>query len=215
VQAEEHLELALRSTRRRGLRQEYVAPVPAWRVTVLRERASSWPEHDPHGRRALLRRAGRAALLARWWAAAYRNNAPHVLREQALLGALRGRRRRAQRLLHRSLAVALAQGAAQEAALTRLALAQVGAPHDLGAQEAAAAEVAAFDRAVDDVEVVADPATLSLFDRFTTLLSVGRQITAATVLQRSRAGGARRGADAAARGAVPPRARQRGAGRSC
>ena len=177
--AEQHLRAALRSTRSRGLRQEYVAPVPAWHATVLREQAEAWPPHDPRGRRALLRRAAAASRRARWWALSYRNNAPHALREHGLIVSLRGSRRRALRLLDRSLSVAEAQGAVHEAALTRLALAQVQAPADLDRIERARGELAHLE--IPDVaDVETDPATVSLFDRFTTLLTVGRQITAAT-----------------------------------
>ncbi len=154
--------------------------MPAWHATVLREQAEAWPAHDPRGRAAVLRRAALAGWRARWWALAYGNNAPHVLREQGLVAALRGSRRTALHRLERSLGVAQAQGAHHEAALTRLALVQVGSPTDVEALRTAQATV---DAAVGDPSPTDggfDPATVSLFDRFTTLLTVGRQITAAT-----------------------------------
>ena len=133
-----------------------------------------------------MRRARRAARRALWLARSYRNNLPHALRECALLAALAGRRRRAGRLLERSLAVAAEQGAAHEHALSLLARgslrAATGAP---GADE---------DRkrarcALDELGVSADAdaassrelpaATLSLADRFTTTLDAGRRIVTA------------------------------------
>ena len=111
---------------RAGLRQEYVAPVLPWLATALRTEAETLAPYRVDERRALLRRARRAARrgwrVARW----YRNNAPHALRERGLLAALDGRSRRARRLLSRSLAVADSQGARYEHALTRQAFGRAG-----------------------------------------------------------------------------------------
>ena len=111
---------------RAGLRQEYVAPVLPWLATALRTEAETLAPYGVDERRALLRRARRAARrgwrVARW----YRNNAPHALRERGLLAALDGRSRRARRLLSRSLAVADGQGARYEHALTRQAFGRAG-----------------------------------------------------------------------------------------
>ena len=110
-----------------GLRQEYIAPIFAYQATILRELALATPWLQPQLRRTRIRAAVRAARRARRWAWSYRNNVPHALREAALCGALRGRSGRAVRLLERSIAVALDQGAEQEAALSRLALAELTA----------------------------------------------------------------------------------------
>ena len=111
---------------RAGLRQEYVAPVLPWLATALRAEAETLGPYRVDERRALLRRARRAARrgwrVARW----YRNNAPHALRERGLLAALDGRDRRARRLLSRSLAIAESQGARYEHALTRQAFGRAG-----------------------------------------------------------------------------------------
>ncbi len=165
-----------------GLRQEYAAPIASWNATIARlavERASAY---DVGGRTRLLRAYARHVRRARLWAFSYRNNAPHALREAGLLASLRGRRRRAVRLLARSVAIAEGQGARYEEALSRQALARVTAYRGdvddvLGAADEA---VLAFDRSVEPrpPEDAVDP-TVSLFDRFTTLLCVGREIAAA------------------------------------
>ncbi|MCU1594198.1 MAG: Sensory box histidine kinase [Frankiales bacterium] len=177
-----HLLDATATIKRAGLRQEYVAPVAAWAATAHRLRAESTPSHNPQLRARRMRQTARAVRRARFWSFSYRNNLPHALREAGLLASLRGRRRRAVKHLERSLAIALEQGAKYEAALTRLALAEAaaawGSPgHDLVAARAA---VRALDRpdVAPEHEDVTLP-TMSLFDRFTTLLSVGRTITAA------------------------------------
>ena len=133
---------------RAGLRQEYVAPVLPWLATALRTQAETLLPYEVDQRRAVLRRARRAARrgwrLARW----YRNNAPHALRERGLLAAIDGRRRHARRLLSRSLAEAESQDARYEAALTRQAFGFIGLPLDgMGPAEVLAraeAELAAF-----------------------------------------------------------------------
>jgi two-component system sensor kinase len=171
--------------RRAGLRQEYVAPVLPWLATALRTHAEALTPYDSRHRRAVLRRARRAARRAGWMARCYRNNQPHALREQGLVAALDGRARRAPRLLSRSLATADRQGARYEHALSRLAWSSLG----LGVGTATAAEVGE-DAAADiaammpaTVESGDDPkvaATLSLADRFTSLLKVGRRIASAS-----------------------------------
>ncbi len=165
-----------------GLRQEYAAPVASWNATIARLRVERASAYDVAARTRLLRVAARQVRQARFWAFSYRNNAPHALREAGLLASLTGRQRRAVRFLQRSLSLAVAQGARYEEALTRQALAQVRCagevPDDL--MESAREAVLALESSVEArvAEGVSDP-TVSLFDRFTTLLSVGRTIAAA------------------------------------
>jgi diguanylate cyclase (GGDEF)-like protein/PAS domain S-box-containing protein len=170
--------------RRSGLRQEYVAPLRPWLATALRlqvERASALA---PVPRRRMLRAARRAARRAVRLARSYRNNLPHALREAALLAAMSGRPRRAARLLDRSLAIAHEQDARYEHALTLAARgalrAAAGAP---GADE----DLATANRTLAELQLPApggDPTaqpspTLSLADRFSTVLDAGRRIAAA------------------------------------
>ena len=164
-----------------GLRQEYVAPLFAWQATILREIAEQTPIYSSGLRRVRLRDSRRAARRARHWALAYRNNAPHALREAALVAALAGRRRRATSLLTRSIAIADQQGARFEAAQSELALAEVGSRDatdgPLVADKRQA--VAAFLAGPTYTEQPEPEPTISLLDRFASLLKVGRAITAA------------------------------------
>lgn len=165
-----------------GLRQEYAAPIASWRATIARLALEHASAYDVAGRARLLKDCAAQVRRARIWAFSYRNNAPHALREAGLLASLKGRQRRALRLLDRSLAIATAQGARYEAALSRQARARIlvarGGPAELLAE--ATDVVLAFERTVEvgPTEEEADP-TVSLFDRFTTLLGVGREIAAA------------------------------------
>lgn len=164
-----------------GLRQEYVAPIAAWNATIARLAVEDASAYDVAGRATLLRSYARHVRRARIWALSYRNNAPQALREAGLLASLRGRQRKALRLLLRSVAVADSQGARYESALSRQAWARVtvaggGSPELLS--EATAA-VQAFERSTEPSAPEEMDLTVSLFDRFTTLLAVGREIAVA------------------------------------
>ncbi|MEA2193909.1 MAG: hypothetical protein QOG42_343, partial [Solirubrobacteraceae bacterium] len=172
--------------RRSGLRQEYVAPLRPWLATALRMQAERASALAPAQRRRMLRRARRAARRAVRLARSYRNNLPHALREAALLAAMSGRRRRAVRLLDRSLAVAIEQDARFEHARTLVARgairATVGAPgadDDVATGERMLAELQIPPPAGESLAGAPASPTLSLADRFTTVLDAGRRIAAA------------------------------------
>ena len=168
--------------RRSGLRQEYVAPVWPWLATAQRTQLE---QAGGHARRSLVRAAARSARRADWLSRAYRNNRPHALRERGLIADLQGQPFRARNLLAKSLAVAEEQGARYEAALSRLASARVAlAAGRLGP----GVDIAALAQAVADLEATVVmpgdapapvPASLSLADRFESILAVGRQIASA------------------------------------
>ncbi len=168
--------------RRSGLRQEYVAPVWAWLATAQRTQLEL---AGGHGRRSVVRAAARSARRADWLSRSYRNNRPHALRERGLIADLQGQPFRARNLLAKSLAVAEEQGARYEAALSRLASARVAlAAHRLGP----GVDIAALAHAVAELEATVVlpgdaphpiPASLSLADRFESILAIGRQIAAA------------------------------------
>ena len=165
----------------KGLKQEYVAPIQPWLATALRTEAEAVPAWAPRHRQ-LVRRARRAARRARRVARSYPNNRPHALRESALVAAMSGSPRRARRRFDESLRHAERQGARHERAQTLLARGQTG----LNLGWPGAAEHLARGR--QELSVLAPPAssrggdaevTLSLLDRFDSLLSVGQQITSA------------------------------------
>ena len=172
--------------RRAGLRQEYVAPVLPWLATALRSQAEATSPYDARLRRGRVRSARRTARRAGWMARSYRNNAPHALRERGMVAALGGRHRRARRFLARSLAVADDQGARYEHALTRLAWSRTGralatVPADRVGDDAAS-DIAAMSPVADQPAEVPGAGvvpSLSLADRFATLMGVGRRIASA------------------------------------
>jgi diguanylate cyclase (GGDEF)-like protein/PAS domain S-box-containing protein len=176
------LEEAWGGVRQAGLRQEYVTPVLPWWATALREQYDALPADDP-ARRTVLRRALKVARRARRLARSYRNNLPHALRELALANARRGRIGKARKLLERSVGEASSQGASWEQARGRQELGKLGVA--LG-WAGAASELAIATSDLSRIEagatsgVADEPATLSLADRFASLLEAGREIVAAT-----------------------------------
>jgi two-component system sensor kinase len=184
----ELFEQAHKIMRKAGLRQEFVAPVPAWLATVHRMRAEEAVDAGRRQRRKLARRAARAARAADRLARFYRNNRPHSLRERGLTEELLGNHRRADRLLERSRSLAERQGAAFEAAQTRAAQTRLAVAHGRpGAGERLAHAEADLERFLafamgdsQDLASVDARRTLSVADRFESMLQVARNIGAAT-----------------------------------
>lgn len=180
---------ALRRARRMVLRtlsmQEYVAPLFVWMATVRREQFAQTDDWAPRVRRRRLRAARRAAFWARVVSRFYRNNLPHALRESGLVAAAAGRARRARRWFQRSLEIALAHGARAEHARTMVAFGEVGRARGWSAAEqhleegerALAVLTGAATTSAADVD-----ASVSLADRFETLLDVGRMLASALTL---------------------------------
>lgn len=180
-------ESALAIAAQAGVMNAYIAPNLAWLATARRLQLECYRGYLTHRRRALLRQAERAARrsvrLARW----FQNDLPHALRELGIVMILRGRTARGLRLFDQSLAVAERQGAKYELALTRLVKLQTAT--DAG-DAASAAQLPAAQEEVRILEMMslardsvtdAAPKTssLSLADRFDTVLDDGRRIASA------------------------------------
>jgi two-component system sensor kinase len=175
----------------KGVINAWTVPVRSWLASAVRrqaENASSWA---PERRRTLLKRARKVVNQALKIARKFQNDLPHALREAGLIAAMEGSVRRARKRLDESLAVAERQGARFEHAQTRLARGRLGL--QLGWPEAAE-DVSAARRELqalgaewaDEAPAAASapsdsarPATLSLADRFDTVLDSGRRIASA------------------------------------
>lgn len=165
-----------------GVENAWVSPVLPWLATALREAAERVSPFLPEERRDLLRRAGMAARGGLNMAKKFRNDMPHALRELALLAVLDGLPGIAQGYFKESLQVAAQQGAEYEHALTLRARGRVGITLDW---PDAAVELAAAEEKIEELEVPVDSdghvesdqiVTLSLADRFDTVLDTGRAI---------------------------------------
>jgi two-component system sensor kinase len=188
VEAAEVLEQGLQLVQRAGVRNAWVSPLSPWLASALRQAVETATDITPGRRRLWLRRATQAARRALRQARKFQNELPHALRESALIAAVQGRLGRARRLFDESLAVAERQGAIYEHAQTLLARARVGLELRWpgAAQDGAAAREAlrALKAGVEEKEGAtggadAKPVTLSLVDRFDTVLDAGRRIASA------------------------------------
>lgn len=165
----------------------WVAPVLPWLMTALRRQGEQLPSRTPARRAVLLQELERVGRRALRITRRFRNDLPHTLRELARLAAMQGQLGRARRLFDRSLREAERQGARYEAAQTRLARGQVGLeadwPHAAGEIQAAEQELdelrSGLEAGAEDSDSGRRPATLSLADRFDTVLSAGRAIASA------------------------------------
>ncbi|MHC4399259.1 MAG: response regulator [Planctomycetota bacterium] len=177
---------SVRVAHRAGVRNAYVLPSLAWLATAHRRRAEE-VRYAFGKRRAHLRQAAKAARRALRSARICQNDLPHALREYALILTLRGKKRRARRLFHRSLKVAQRQGAQYETAQTLLRLGQLGremgwpeADGQLAEAQAKLRELAAPSQDPQGQQPrAAEAVTLSLADRFDTVLDSGRRIASA------------------------------------
>ena len=164
--AEELLRRVRRDVRRAGVRNEYVAPLLPWRLTTLRRQIERVGIYQPRQRRRLLLRAWFVGWRARTIGECFRNNLPHVLREQALVAALGGRPRVARRLARRGIRVATRLEMSSELTALLRVMDTIGDDGVRGPTDRLPLPVAGVDAT----------ASLSLLDRFDTLLRTGRAI---------------------------------------
>jgi two-component system sensor kinase len=169
-----------------GITNVYVSPLLPWLATALRKQAEQTLDRTPGRRNEILRRARRAARRGHWQALRFRNELPHALRERAILAAMAGKVRRANRLINKSLSVAEQQGAKYEYAQSLAARGELGielgwpgANDDVQKGHQIQVALEAERDAGTATESAERPATLSLADRFDTVLDAGRQIASA------------------------------------
>lgn len=198
VEAAEVLTQARDQVTRAGIKNAWVSPVLPWLATALRQQAEAASTRTPEQRQRLLRQGLSTARQAIRVTRQFQNDFPHALREYALLLAMNGRPDKARRCFDKSLAVAEGMGAIHEHAQTLLARGQVGvelnwpgAPEDIVEAEQALqqleAPLAARFSAANSLGSSAGagdkgaerPVTLSLADRFETVLDAGRRIASA------------------------------------
>jgi signal transduction histidine kinase/CheY-like chemotaxis protein len=182
-EAAEVFKQALDTTRKSGVLNTYTTPNLAWLATARRRLAEQGLIYTPQQRRQLLRQADSAARQALRAAKKFANDLPHALREVALISAMRGKVRKAQRFFAASLQVAQSHEARLEYALTLHARSRVGlelkwrdAEHDLAVAQA---ELKSLRAATERLDQSTPVPTLSLADRFDSVLTSGRRIASA------------------------------------
>ena len=180
-------ESAIRIAAQAGVINAYVTPNLAWLATARRLQLERYSGHLLGRRRELWRMAENAARRAVRLASRFQNDLPHAWRELGLLRIMQGRTEQGLKLFEKSMDLAARQGARYEYAQTKLAYWQTAA--ELNRPEAAEqvalaqAEVRALEMlslsATQASDAAAGKATLSLADRFDTVLDAGRRIASA------------------------------------
>ncbi len=186
-EATELIERAVQLINETHVKTVYTVPLLAWLVTCRRRMAESCSLLTPKVRRLWLHRARQSVRQALRSACICRNDIPQVLREYGLILAMQGRLRKSQRMFAKSLALARSMGASHEYALTLKARSEIGLEAgwpDSAMQLAEATELlgelALQHSAVSAEEAdIAESTTLSLVDRFGTVLDSGRKIASA------------------------------------
>lgn len=176
-----------RNEKEAGYFYELNAPILTYLTTALRKQAEETSPWNPAARRRLVSRARAVNEQALSVARKFRFNLPHALREAALLAAMEGKPRRARQLIDESVAVAEELRERYERAQSRVVRAELGrtlgwsgpsgelaeARRELEALRGGVRSVLEGDRANGEA------VTISLVDRFATLLEGGRAIATA------------------------------------
>ncbi|MDA1180210.1 MAG: AAA family ATPase, partial [Planctomycetota bacterium] len=183
-QAQQVFEQAFLVSSQAGICNAYTLPSLAWLTTTIRRRVELEGRFAPRHRRALICLGRRAARRGIRGSRICENDLPHLFREFAQLEALAGNAKKARRLFRKSIAIAETHRARHELAETLLSYGEVGQEVSWGDAETMAfrgqkilselqtrqEDGAANSRAPESIQ------TLSLVDRFDTLLQVGREI---------------------------------------
>jgi len=177
----EAIEEAVRVTTEADVKNCYTLPAYALRTRVLREMATNATECARGYERArLLRRAFRGAIVGLLNSWASKNEVPNLLYEMGLIRAMQGRPRQARWFLLRSRASAKRVGAGFVAAQAAKELGELGKQLGWPAADALFREGQDFLNRVEFESRAQDEAqsreTISLTDRFDTVIKVGRSI---------------------------------------
>lgn len=178
-----------RNMKEAGYFYELNAPLLTYLTTALRKQAEEVSSWDPGRRQALLERAGTVSRQALSVARKFPLNLAHALREAAFVAAMNGDPEGARKHIDESIAVAAEHNERYEGAQSRLARSELGGV--LGWADVRGD----IDNARDQLEAMratvrtpsAPPATgapesevtLSLVDRFATIIESGRAIATA------------------------------------
>ncbi len=184
-EAEETLRNAIAICKQAGHLNTYISPCYAWLATTLRKTASTTPRFQVRLFQSRVAQAERAAKIAYKIAKKFPADLPQVLRESALIESLMGKTSSAAKLFRKSVRIAEQLQSPMQAweSLTCLSeLARDLADKRLQLTFAENARIAWLnENLTDSIRCIEGSstaqATLSLADRFDTLLADGRRIT--------------------------------------
>ncbi len=174
------LDKGIDATRRAGISNTYTSPLFAWKATALRGFLENKSPLTRSPRRAIIKQHRKAARTALLMAFRFKNELPHALRELAWAQVFLNRNRRATFLLKQSVRVAQRQSAEYEQIQSELLLQKIrletgyaDAEKDL---EQAERRHSAFHNEQLPQRMFS---SVSLVDRFDSLLESGRKIASA------------------------------------
>ena len=177
VQALDH---GIEAARNAGISNTYTSPLFAWKATALRGFLENKSPLTRSPRRRIIRDHRRAARKALLIALRFRNELPHALREYAWAQLFRNCNRRAIFLLNKSVQVAGLQSAEYEVIQSRLLLQRIR--REMGCADAEK-ELENTERQYSAFRSEQLPqrmfSSISLVDRFDSLLESGRKIASA------------------------------------
>ncbi|HYW81210.1 MAG TPA: ATP-binding protein, partial [Thermoguttaceae bacterium] len=180
------IEKAIKTASGAGVNNAYTLPNFTWLATVRRRIAESLDNYTPARRQDQLRSAEAAARRAIRASRVSKNDLPQTLREYGLVLAMRGQTSKARRMFDRSLALAERHEARYQFAETLRCRGRVGRECGWPDAESQIAEAQAILRELaidpsDDSRNAQEnePVSLSLADRFDTVLDSGRKIASA------------------------------------
>jgi two-component system sensor kinase len=173
------LKEGIKVARKAGVCNSYTAPCHAWLATAKRLKLESEQKNGTPSEAAIkkfIMAAKRAVRVGR----RFRNDLPHALRELAYAFALQNKSKAAKKTLAKSLAVAHAQKASYEVALTQQAFARLDLRFHWRSTDHVS-EMNLADRKVREFEAKVVGAqqqeTVSIISRFDALLDAGRKIS--------------------------------------
>lgn len=159
----------------------YTSPCYAWRATALRRQLETEPAKTAAVGRRMLRELESACKKSLRLAKRFTNELPHAQREYAALCAMKGRSQAALRYFKRSLRVANKQGSRLEQIYTTLLHASLAEETGWSVDETLVREASEqLQQLKSSVGAVDEGGSLSLVDRFDSLLEAGRRIAVGT-----------------------------------
>jgi len=183
-QAGELLRVTAMNVEKAGVANPYTMPVYSWHATAWRMTAESQTALNPSQRKQCLKRALRSLRFALGQSWRFKNELPHLYRELALVEAMSGRSRRARRAIKASIAIAVRQQARLEFAHTQAEMLRIAREFGWSNLDQLTGPVpASFSEGqfgqLDVTQHRSGVHSLSLVDRFETLMQSGRNISSA------------------------------------
>lgn len=181
-EAAESFQQAVEVARSSRVSNTYVSPAYPWYCTALRSKMEHCVARSVKRRRSMVRQLDKSTRKALRVAKEFSNEQPHAFRERAAYLALQGQSKAAIKAFQRSKDIALQQGAKIEHAQTVLLqaayAAEYGWPIDNEELDLAREAIAGTQQQTYDVN---EGGSLSLVNRFDSLLASGRRIATSVV----------------------------------